>query len=64
MVWWLHSKAEDRGKYSDNAKDDDSPYIILMNNQMPPTNEDDSKYSNGSEFLLSSIVQNEQFCRA
>ena len=42
MVWWLHSKAEDRS--TDNAGDD-SPDIILMNNN--PTlssNIQDSKF--------------------
>merc|ERR1712062_494492 len=38
MVWWLHSKAEDRSPYGIN--NDDSPYIILMNNKSTSNNED------------------------
>ena len=47
MVWWLHSKAEDRNKYApgDDAKPDDSPYVIVMNNNPSVTSDgDESKF--------------------
>jgi len=47
MVWWLHSMAEDRSPYGvDDKKNDDTPYIILMNNNPTLTsNNEDSKFS-------------------
>ena len=49
MVWWLHSKAEDRSPYGIN--NDDSPYIILMNNNSTSNNED-SKFSTLFSYFL------------
>ena len=49
MVWWLHSKAEDRSPYGIN--NDDSPYIILMNDKSTSNNED-SKFSTLFLFIL------------
>ena len=40
MVWWLHSKAEDR-KHGGDKMVDDSPNIILMNSS--PDVQNDSK---------------------
>ena len=59
MVWWLHSKAEDRS--TDNAGDD-SPDIILMNNN--PTlssNNQDSKFFNVLIFKVSNNLFIYQF---
>jgi len=45
MVWWLHSKAEDRS--TDNAGDD-SPDIILMNNNPTLSSNNQDKFMLGT----------------